>query len=294
MDMRPPDDNVSAVEINQQQMNLMTQLFQSVASMHHIDELFQWLAYAIAQRFQVALLQFWAAQMATPTGQLTVQLRTMVRLDASIPDQVVVNDHMVMAALRMLSERRNHRPQPVENIFSSHQVLLLKRYGLNYCIACFVSDNALLPPRSNEMAYEASPMLFSMVTLLFFRQLPHVDLAAAISQVLEQSVEIARNRGLLLPTHRSIRQPLSGVQQPFMPVPPSMRQTSPADQPPFTPAPFQQEARAPLDALIPRRKQSADTLLSNNPFASSRAVIKDKSAHRLYKAIDGFLYRSIL
>ena len=267
MSMYEPGDTVET-GLSRQQMNVIAQLFRVIPSMRSIDEVFQWLTYAIAQQFDVQLVQFWT-NATSRTGQRSMQLRTMVHQDSSLPEQVVVNDQTMLIAQRVVSEQRSFQPQPIANIFAQYQTLLLRRHGLNYCAGNFLTANVLLPPRSNVSSQEMVPTLFVMTVLLFLRQSPHIDLVPTTGNILEQAVSLGGSRGLLLPT--------TNTPPPFTtPIPPSFA--------PPTPPP--QALLPPMTELIPRRKQDANLLLTSNPFAST-AIISDKQARRLHAAIDG-------
>jgi hypothetical protein len=77
-----------------------------------------------------------------------------------------------------------------------------------------------------------------------------------IGSILEQSITVAENRGLLVPAERSLHTPETIL--------------SP------------QEA---MLQLIPQRKQDSHLLLESNPFAAP--VVSDKKARRLHTAING-------
>src|SRR5258708_7343757 len=94
------DLNSPVKDTNRTQMALVAQLFQVATTIHHIDEMFQWLAYAIVQGFNIQLVQFWTNQV-DQTGRLTVQLRTVVRQDSTLPEQVIVNDQITYIAQRI-------------------------------------------------------------------------------------------------------------------------------------------------------------------------------------------------
>jgi hypothetical protein len=284
MNMDGAGGNTLSRDMNRLQMTLVTQLYQAVATMNHIDELFQWLAYAIVQRFNIQLVQFWANQ-TNPAGRLTVQLRTLVSQDPSLPEQAVANDHIAYITQRVTSERRSYKPQSVETVFAPYQAALLKRYGMNYCGVCFASGNVLLPPSENILSYEKSPTHLAMTALLFVRYTPHPDIVPTIGVVLEKAISIAENHGLLLPivqnTGFSSSPNIGFSSSPNISLP-----VTPNISLPVTPQPVQQEFAVPLEKLIPRRKQDADLMLSNNPFTSA-TVISDKNARRLHAAIDG-------
>lgn len=88
------------------------------ATMRNIDELFQWLAYAILHRFDVQLTQFWTNQVG-PTGLLSLQLRTMMRLDPTLPEQIVVNNQVAVIAQYIANERQTYMPQPSDAVRQS-------------------------------------------------------------------------------------------------------------------------------------------------------------------------------
>src|SRR5579884_983742 len=115
MTTHDPDDQLAAMNMGRQQMALSAQLFQAVSSMHHIDELFQWLAHALVRRFNIQLIQFWTNHV-NATVQLAAQLRTIARQDASLPDQIAVNEQMQRIAQQLISERTTYDVQPVDSI----------------------------------------------------------------------------------------------------------------------------------------------------------------------------------
>ncbi len=94
-------------------------------------------------------------------------------------------------------------------------------------------------------------------SLLFLRHALPQDRLASIGLILEQTIPIARYRGLLVPAQL----------QAFS-------------------SPPQRQPEPDLLELIPRRSHSAELMRSSNPLASS-VDIADKQARRLYAAIDG-------
>lgn len=274
MNTHEADNQFSAMTMTKQQNALRTQLFQVAMSMHYIDELFQWLAYAFVHHFNIQLLLFWTNHI-DQVGQLTVQLRTTARQDPSLPEQIVLNNQMQRVAQRFMSERLVYQPQQVEMLFSQYQMTLLKRYGLYFCGACFTSRSALLPPRTTVLSQGEAPTFFAMTTMFFLRHAPQWKLVPTINTLLEEAMSLAERQGLLLPVTHSVY--TSPPSQPFF-------------QPPIqTPAPSSmQEASFTLAQLVPHRKQDADLLLASNPFAHP-AIISDKKARRLHAAIDGLL-----
>ncbi len=239
--------------ISKQQSLIITQLVAASASMHNIDELLHQLAYAIVKHCEVQLVQCWTYHI-NHAGQPTVLLRTLTRQDPSLPEQVVLNEHVAKKVAAMLNEYHNSQPQPVEVLFSGYQSSLLKRFGLHYCISYFLErKHACLPPGNDQ---GLPPTHFAMTSLLFLRHNPQLEVASMIGGILEQAIVVAENRGLLLPAERPISTPETVL--------------SPQEV---------------LLQLIPQRKQDSDLLLERNPFASP--IVSDKRARRLHAAING-------
>jgi hypothetical protein len=254
MSMYNWEDQYSQSRIGQQKTHISSQLINVIPTMYYIDELFQWLAYTFIEYFNLQLVQFW-----TPNNVNGANLRTMVARDSSLPEQVTVNEQMVLVARRFMGEQRMLPSQPVDILFPPHRSVLLKRYRLFFCSGTSMSGDLLLPPPSNGSAIDArEPAFFSLTALLFLSQSAHQDLIPAIRALLSQSVELALYRGLLLPSSTSTGLPKT-----------------------FT---TQQQAPA-LATLIPRLKENSNTMVTSNPF-SRNAVISDKTARRLYAAID--------
>ena|SRR5947209_3333613 len=265
MNTYEPGDYSFPMDMSRQQMTVVTELFRAVTTMYHVDELFQWLAYAIVQHLDVQLLQFWTNSV-NRTGQLAVQLRTIVSQDPSLPQRIVVNDHVALVVQRVAQERSIYNPQPIKNMFSQYQSVRLKRYGLYYCGGCFMSTNVLLPPPDDPLSHGNPTALFALMPLVFLQHIPHPDLVTTIGVILKQAIAIAEDRGLLLPAAAN-----------------SPQQSSPLP----VQVPLPQQASPPGQAeLIPRRKQDASAMLASNPFART-TIIVDKQARRLYTAIDG-------
>jgi len=281
--MYEDSDQFAQLNPGKQQVALLPRLMQVVTSMHHIDELLQWLAQAFVYYFNVQVAVFWTNHVSQ-AGQLAVQLRTIARQDPSLSDQILVNDQMQYVAQRLMNERVAHSAQPVEVLFSHYQALLLKRYGLHYWGTFFTSRNALLPPRADIFNQGEASAFLAMTTLCFFKQSPPYNFVATFSQTLDKAMELAETHNLLL------RAP--GGQMPITPFPVSQvpfPYPSPQTPPPFVPQELPFPVQSPalsLLQLIPHRKQDPESLVSSNPF-SSAAVISDKKARRLHTAIDG-------
>jgi hypothetical protein len=304
-------------DIGKEQMELAKQLMQVVATVRHVDELFQWVAGACVQHFNIQLVQLWSNQV-NPEGRLTPQLRTIAHRDPSLPEQVAASTQMASLVQYIMNSRRSYRAQAVESLFPSFQTILLKRYGLYYCGACFTSKNVYLPPIERMFAYDQLPTPLTMVVLFFVRQVSQGELLAAVNMTLEQALTLAESSGILTntgyggnlqmpgyipnmqtpgylpnvppsgysPNMQQTPQPMSGYSPNMQPTPQPMPGYSPNMQPTPTPQFPTPEVMPPLEQLIPRRKQDADLMLSNNPFVN-KAVIADKKARRLHGAIDG-------
>ncbi len=241
---------------------IIPQLNIAAATMQHVDELFQQLAWAIVDRLNVQLVQFWTNHV-NQAGQSSLRLCTLARQDSSLPEYIVVNDQIAKIASHIVNEQHSYNLQHVEAMFPPYHSSLLKRYGLNYCISYFVARNALLPSNRSVSPQEESPVLFAMTAWLFLRQSPPQKLPPAIATILQQAVTVAENNSLLLPagtkTSRSSGDFLAAQRQKALPTP---------------------------KELVPHRKQNANLSLSSNPFNSS-PIIADKKARRLHAAIDG-------
>ena len=266
MDMYEMPDPPLSTELQQRQLAIMSQLLKAIATMQHFDELLRWLAYMIVQRLDIQVAQLWTNQGEHPARPM-MQLRALISQDASLPEQIVINDQVGAMVQRWVHERINYQPQPVENVFPHYQALLLRRYGLAYVTSCFNNSN-LLPPQSIASPYIAPPTSLSVITLLFSRRGPQLHFVPIINGLVDQALTAAGNRGLLAPAgfaaHRQ-----SGAQVPLQ-------------QPVTPPVPVMPS----LSELIPQRKEDPSLMLSSNPFAKA-PTIGDKQARRLYALIDG-------
>lgn len=237
---------------------IITKLVVAMANTHHVDELLYRLASAIAQYCGTQVVEFWVNQ-TNETGQTTVQLRTLVCKDTSLPEHVVVNEHIARMAYHVIGTRSSSLVQPVEMVLPAFQASMLKRYGLRYCINYFLSRNVLIPPPNNVSPQQSPPGLLAMTGCLFFQDSPHRGLTATMNAILEQALTVAEKHSLLLPAT--------------------------ADNIGMASTP-RQETTNMLEKLIPRHTQDDRLLLSDSPFASSSAL-PGKKAGRLYSAIDG-------
>ena len=240
-------------------LTIFTQLKQAIETMHEPEELFQWLASVIMQRFNVSIVHLWAFENSVP-GQTSTQLLATSSQNPAQPLHVI-NEKVAITIGQISGVQHISYPQPVELVFQSYVGSLLKRYGLNYCAYCVIDRN--IPSKLNVNAYSQQSNLagFTCTALLFLRQNVDPDLISTINVMLEQALVIAENHHLFSPaaTNPNFAPPAQGVAS--------------QDIPPALPD------------LIPRRKQDGGLMLSSNPFANPVAI-SDKQALRFYEAID--------
>jgi hypothetical protein len=256
------NDAASQAHLAEQQLAIVTRLWRAVTTLHHIDEVFQWVAMQIVERFQVQAAEIWALQL-DPTGHYSLQVRTLMTADNSLPEHVIANHHIAEFAERLYSEQRNYPLQMVNQIFAGYPAAMLTRYGLNYITSAYFHGPAtLLPAARHAPAPMNRPVPFTLVVLLFQHERRSGDLLIPLQFILPQVVLAAKNHDLL-----------------------PQAQATPLPQAPNTPIP-QQQAQSEFWQLIPHRRREAELLMSSNPLASS-VDIPDKQARRLYGAIDG-------
>ncbi len=244
------------------QLVIITQLLQIVTNMQHIDELFLWLSHSIGQRMNIPVLQLWANQ-AYISGQPSVELRVMASQNPSLPPHVVNNAQVVEVVKGLLHERHGIRSQPVGNVFLLPQADMLTRYNLHYWESTFLSNNAFLPPTSNDISSGAIPTPLAIIASLFTYQPSNVNLLTTVTRILEYALSIAKNRGLLLDVTPS----------PFSSSAGSLKDQA-------------QSQHYDLADFIPHRAQSIEAIQVNNPLASA-VVISDKQARQLFAFING-------
>jgi hypothetical protein len=234
-----------------------TQLKQAIETMHEPEELFQWLASVIMQRFDVPIVQLWSFENRFP-GQSSTQLLARASQNPAQPLHVI-NEKVAITVGQISRGQYISYPQPVELVFPSYVASLLKRYGLSYCAYCVIDRNA--HSNLNTNSQQSAPIGFICTALLFLRQNVDQDLISTINVILEQALAIAESRHLLLP------------------VAPNTDRLPPLQNN------FPQEIPPALPDLVPRRKQDGGLMLSSNPFANPVAIT-GKQALRLYEAID--------
>jgi hypothetical protein len=169
-----------------------------MASMHHIDEVFLHLSQLITQRFDVQVVQVWATQVKQH-GSFFVGLRSSVCQNRSLPERVVVNPYVAAVAEDTLRVQSASSLHPVKTIFPPAVATLLQRYGLHYHSSSFLSRNVLLPPAVAAVSAEQVPTRLAIAVLLFFRRVPHQNTLSSVSNMFQQILSTAQDRGFLLP-----------------------------------------------------------------------------------------------
>ena len=97
--MERADDTFSPQRTRGYRLTIFKQLQQAVEAMHRPEEMFQWLASVMAQRFEVPILQLWTCESGWP-DQPSAQLRAMACQDFSQP-AYMVSEKVAMAVERI-------------------------------------------------------------------------------------------------------------------------------------------------------------------------------------------------
>ena len=256
--MERSGDTFSSQSTSGYRLMIFRQLQQAVEAMHRPEEMFQWLASLIVQRFDVSIAQFWTCE-GRWSNQPSAQLRAMASQDLSQP-AYLFGDKVTDTVEQLARSQQTIGAQPVDRFFPRYLAMLLQRYGLSFC-CYYVAEKSVRFAPTNYTLSQREPSL-SLITLLFLRQQPASNLVSTIGIILEQAIVLAENRHLLLPPGSG---PLPAPQEALA------QETAPA-----------------LPEIVLRRKQNSGLMLSSNPFARTISIA-DKQAHRLYEAIDGHL-----
>src|SRR5436190_9428661 len=96
-------------------LTIFTQLKQAIETMHQPEELFQWLASVIVQRFDVSIVQLWSNDNRGP-GQFSTQLLAMASQNPAQPLHAI-NDKVAITVEQISRGQRISYPQPLEQIF---------------------------------------------------------------------------------------------------------------------------------------------------------------------------------
>ncbi|GHO89004.1 hypothetical protein [Dictyobacter formicarum] len=188
------------------QLIIFTQLLQAIAGMQRIDELLQWTANVLVQRLELEAVQIWSLQDDC-FRQISIKQCITACRQVNIPKQILINSHVAEAAKRLCNEHYTVTiPQVTEAIFSSQAAHHLTRYNLNYW-ACYQLTNSL-PIQSAGYQYPLNRFNLSTYTLISFftRQPPNPRLIPTIGYIMEQVINLAYNRGLLLPEKQLLLQ----------------------------------------------------------------------------------------
>jgi hypothetical protein len=238
--------------------------------MHHIDDLFLWLSHIISRRLNIDVCQFWA-QRLNSSRNLSIELRTMSCRNPDLPQQAVLNTHLVEVIERLFKERNGAMPQPVEQAFSQRLAAVLAQHYLHYWGGYLLYNSARLPPLGQTVqSLDQAPPLF-MIASFFTREPPTPRLLPTIGHVLEQAVMIAKKHGLLLVEGQQLSPSLHPAPTP---VPPTAESSGAQG-----PRPTRGSPSVLLD-LIPQRTQLSNSITNTTP-------ISDRHAQGLYQLIDG-------
>jgi hypothetical protein len=257
MSVHESDDNPFAVDMGHKQAMIIAQLVKALPNMSSVEKLLQWLAYVMVESFDLQLAQFWMSFVDVNDIMLT-RPSAMVARNPLLPEHIILDSSMLMAAKRFAHEQRMISSQVVDVIFPPPQTVLLKQYGLKFCTGGLISSEVALPFSNNHFPQAKRSASFSLVTLFFLSQRAHRDMMSVIISILKDAVDLAASRNLLVPS------PVSFVETPVRPASPV----------------------SPLTTLIPCRKEGHNLMLSDNPFART-SFLADKQALRVYMAIDG-------
>jgi hypothetical protein len=261
MDNFEVNDVASQAHLAERQLAIVTRLWRAVPTMHHIDEVLQWVTTQIVQRFHVQVAEIWALQLDL-ADQYSIQLRTLITADEALPEHVIANRHVAEFVTRQFGEQRSYPLQLVNQPLPGYPASTLIRYGLNYLTSYyFHGPITLLPPARQAQPDMNRPVPFTVAVLLFQHEKRSGDLLSALQFILPQVVLAAKNHGLLPDA-----------------------QITPTPQAATSSAP-QQRAQLDFWQLIPRRRGEAELLMSSNPLARSMDL-PDKQTRRLYSAID--------
>jgi hypothetical protein len=278
------------------QASITAQLNKTIATMHHIVEVFQWLSHVIVRTYDVQVTQWWEFEPALTT-QSTLRLRGMICQDTSIPRHILVNDRVASMVEQLSYSPSGFLQASVDRLCTNYQATLLARYGLHYCSWRSLSSPAVLLPMPRTASEPGRAIPLNVTLVLLLREAVSEDVFAPINHILDQAISIATAYNLLT----AVTPPVSPMQAPqSTPATPAVLQTPPqpttgplVQQTPPDATQFAKSAlatpqstRLDLLQLIPRPLEQ--TLGANvGGLLVIKPVIADKQAHRVYEAIDG-------
>jgi hypothetical protein len=230
---------------------IVSQLLQLITSMHHIDDLFAWLAATMVEHFNMLSVQIWAVQ-ASRTGSVRRKLRASSSRHSSQAINILESVEVKVFVERMLRERRGILSIPVVSTFSRYQATIFAQQDCLYWTAYFLSKDVFLPPTQKEPEREEVPTPLQ-VLFSFFTQAPLQPAhARAVSFLIEQALRIAISHGLLSTESEEREDSL----------------------------------QLDIATLIPERIQTTKIEQGENPF-SHAVVIPERRSRQLYDLIDG-------
>src|SRR5689334_767601 len=110
-------DNLYAPQnIRGYRLTIFTQLKQAIETMQRPDELFQWLASVIIQRFNVSVVQLWSFENHLPGYPPSTQLLSMASQNPSQPLHTI-NEKVATTVGQISIAQRVSYPQLVEQLF---------------------------------------------------------------------------------------------------------------------------------------------------------------------------------
>lgn len=248
----PSDSNLPGKSVRP--IVIVSQLLQLVASMHHIDELFTWIADILVQRFDVVSVQVWANQ-AYNAGVSRCKVRASASQNSFQALQVFDGAEIRTFVERMLREQRGTLSIPVTSIFSQYQAAVLAQQGCRYWTMYFISQDVLLAPPQRHSEKEEVPTPLQMIFSFFTQQPLQVSQTRAISFLIAQSFRIAISHELLSKTSEKARE-------------------------------GSQASQAAFAHLIPELIQVTEIEQGANPF-NTAIVIPEKRSRQMYNFIDG-------
>jgi len=247
---------------SQQVATIMVELSQYVVSMHHVDEMFFWLARIISQHLDVAVVEFWTRQ-ANSIGDFSLDLRAVACQGSEVPERLVVNDAVRMVIEDIENERRGFWLKSVVDLFSPYQATLLSRYGLGYCSSYLLKSAALLPPQKNDFSAGkiATPLMLGV--LLFLEHPPSQRMLLGIGHILERALAIAKKQGLLFAVANAelVATSSNNVSR-------------------------QQQRHLGLSDLVPRHVQDRNDARTGN-LGEESVGLPNRQTRQVYAAIDG-------
>lgn len=251
-------DHSQPLDAGKRRMVLNANLLQAVRGMHDIDELFQWLLSALVQSFDIAVVQFWTAQVDYAGQTFMHQLAIGMR-DNFFSQHIALNKPVADLAQALVSRRTHLALNSISSVFSYYQANLFQRYGLYYCFGNYLNMRGQLPASGPTGLDQGKLASMDVAALLFCSQIPPIELQRDVYYILKLAMQLAETKRLLLPPTVALRR-------------------MPDNRPPS-----QQDI---LSKLVPRHKENTQMMTTSTPLANT-LIIADKLARRLYQAIDG-------